>query len=365
MLLIFFLLKISASQANMESISHIDLLQKIQTELIFGNCKIGKFSSNLETIANHPIPKNEPEKSAFFLLKRALKDVRKIEDLAKNDKAKYLALMDVLLLFNYNNLLTALSSSGNVKQGLLLKQYDENIQKIRPFFGEKSFTEFSFRRSLLIIRTEEMILASENRIKSTCEISKTLDYFDDPEWTQNLFFNILKNYLSTAPLSNIPTNKKYLESLNDLNLLLKIRYKDPLIVQCVIKFRRMNYYFKNKNPEEAIRIFKTLPIDFYEDDQGVKEINPLIFVDILNLASQIYWDSGNKELAKTYQEISFSICSSKINNEKDFTKKRTLIVAEKLREYYLMDKNLNLIRGLEGRSEKYGMKPLSKQPGEN
>ena len=127
----------------------------------------------------------------------------------------------------------------------------------------------------------------------------------------------------------------------------------------------MHYHFNNGNLKDAIAIFKTLPTDFYEDKQNIEAINPLLFVDILNLASEVYWENGSKELAKVYQEISYTICSTKTNNEKGFAKKRTLLVAEKLRSYYLKDKNLNLIRSLEARAEKYGLTPIPKQEGEN
>jgi len=344
---------------------YISLIQEIQNELLFGKCGLNKYVSKLQEIACTPAPEGDVEKSAFFLLTKALKDIKKIETIKKNNNDQYLFLINTMLSLNHFDTISALSTSESQKQDVILKQYDEKIEKLCNFLGHESFVEFAFRRALLVLRTEEIIVSEENRVNSPDEIIKALHFFENSEWKNNFNYKLMKSYHLTSPTSKIQVNDSYLKNIEQLDSLLKLRYNESLPRLCYVKYREMHYYHKNHNFEEAIRVFKTLPPDFYEDDQGVREINPLICVDILNLASQVYWENGKKDLAKVYQEISYSICSSKINNDKGFAKKRTLIVAEKLRNYYLKDKNFNLIRGLEARAEKYGMTPLPKQEGEN
>lgn len=113
---------------------------------------------------------------------------------------------------------------------------------------------------------------------------------------------------------------------------------------------------------------------FDEDDRAIEEFkkippswldskNPRLqsyFYRIFTVLSKIYKKKGDIERGELYSELAFSCAFSN-----SFTSRLIVDSAGSLRDYYLSQKKWVLLRNLENRCHKFGLKPLPKQIGED
>ena len=121
---------------------------------------------------------------------------------------------------------------------------------------------------------------------------------------------------------------------------------------------RMSLLLKENKCEDVINEFKSLPPKWLDIDEKSNRSAMFIFSRI---AADAYYEIGNFEASKTWREIAISL-----NYSVDFKSNREIALqdATKLRDIYIKEKSWASMRSLEGRSAKFGMKPLPKQIGE-
>lgn len=121
---------------------------------------------------------------------------------------------------------------------------------------------------------------------------------------------------------------------------------------------RMSLLLKEKKYHDVINEFKALPPKWLDYDE--KKLWSSMFI-FSRIAADAYYEIGNFEASKTWREIAISL-----NYSVDFKSNREIALqdATKLRDIYIKEKSWASMRSLEGRSAKFGMKPLPKQIGE-
>lgn len=341
----------------------IEMLEEIQKSLDEKPNILVTIIPKLEDLIKKGEPASEPGRSAYFCLNHALADFRILDNLKKNDNKQYEIVIQNLNFMRYPDFLNKLCSANQRAQKSLILEFGKNINNLRLFFNKGSFLEFACLKTLISIRAGEIFLDDTNRITTSEEIERVCLPFEEAGWRNNLFFCIFKTLAETSPASLIPCDESYKKKVDYLNGLLKIRYPQIPTHSLIIFGREMHYFKTKKNYKEAIQIFKKIPQDLVSLDQK-NLIDPLVSVEIYDILAESYWNEGNRNFAKIYQEIALSLCVSNLNLGLNVEKKRTLMVAEKLRKYYKEEGDWMLMRNLEERSKKIGMEPLPKQPGE-
>lgn len=124
--------------------------------------------------------------------------------------------------------------------------------------------------------------------------------------------------------------------------------------------------FFQKKYQECVQFFKN-SIMFTYLNKPTDRNGHILYCMIrgYSFVGRSHKELGQKELGKTYQELALTtgvIASIGENGYSDLESIR--LMAEDLRKMYLEDKQWELMRSLEERSAKFGMKPLPKQPGE-
>jgi hypothetical protein len=121
---------------------------------------------------------------------------------------------------------------------------------------------------------------------------------------------------------------------------------------------RLSLLLKEKKYSDVINEFKSLPPKWLDIDEKPNRTPMFIFSRI---AADAYFEIGNIEASKTWREIAISL-----NYSNDFKSNRDISLQDaiKLRDIYIKEKSWALMRSLEERSAKFGMKALPKQVGE-
>ena len=341
----------------------IEMLGVIQKSLDENPNILVTIIPKLENLIKNGQPASDPNKSAYFCLNHALVDFRILDNLKKNDNKRYETIIQNLNFMRYPDFLNKLCSANQGAQKSLIFEFEKNKNNLRLLFNKGSFLEFACLKTLISIRAGEIFLDETNRISTSEEIKQACLPFEEAGWSNNLFFCIFKTLAETSPASLIPCDESYKKKVDYLNGLLKIRYPQIPTHSLIIFCSEMHYFKTKKNYKEAIQIFKKIPQDLVSLDQK-DLIDPLVSVEIYSILAESYWNEGNRNFAKIYQEIALSLCVSNLNLGFNVEKKRTLVVAEKLRKYYKEEGDWMLLRNLENRSIKIGMEPLPKQSGE-
>jgi len=252
---------------------------------------------------------NSTKDEQLDLLKKALKSGEYIRNACAGKKS-------LLPFFWYNNLRMLADGPFNQIDGVTQSKFLKD--QILPFFD-----------SLLMETGTRNAYIDECRIHCRCMI-----YIFD----ENFNFGY----------SEIEKLKKYRSNL-DLE-------DDTLMILPTIL--RMSLLFKERRYKDVINDFKTLPPKWLDYDEKKTWSSMFIFI---RMASDAYFETGNIEASKTWREVAISL-----NYSIDFKSNRDIALQDaiKLRDIYIKEKSWAMMRSLEERSAKFGMKALPKQVGE-
>lgn len=121
---------------------------------------------------------------------------------------------------------------------------------------------------------------------------------------------------------------------------------------------RLSLLLKEKKYNNVVNEFKSLPPKWLDIDEKPNRSSMFIFSRI---AADAYFEIGNIEASKLWREIAISLnYSFEFKSNTDIS----LQDAIKLRDIYIKEKSWAMMRSLEERSAKFGMKALPKQVGE-
>lgn len=122
---------------------------------------------------------------------------------------------------------------------------------------------------------------------------------------------------------------------------------------------KLSLLMKEKRYEEAIQNFKKIPQNWLDSSDDFQIHHRIKFAVI---AADAYIKLNNKEMAILWREVAFSYSFTLSSLAgKNFS----LHQSNLLRNLYIEGKSWGLMRNLEERCAKIGMKPLPKQEGEN
>jgi len=121
---------------------------------------------------------------------------------------------------------------------------------------------------------------------------------------------------------------------------------------------RLSLLMRENKQEEVIQQFEKIPKNWLEPSSAFLVNHKIKFAAV---AADAYTKLGKKEMAILWREIAFSY-SFPLQSlaGKNYALKQAIL----LRNLYLEEKSWTLMRNLEERCAKFGMKPLPKQPGE-
>lgn len=243
---------------------------------------------------------------------------------------------------------------------ILIKSIRSGEQVNKSFAGEKSLLPLFWYNNLLVVLNSPFMQISDSE-KARILREKILPFYS------GLYAKLGKNNnyieeLQTDCLCMIYVNEgNYFLGYKEIEKLRKSRlgrYSEDDKLMAHPAYLRLSLLMKQKKYETVISEFKKLPkswLDFGEADK----LSMLIFSRI---AADAYLELGNDELSKVWRESAITLLFlAEFKSGKDLALDETT----KLRSLYLKEKSWTLMRNLEERSAKFGMTPLSKQPGEN
>lgn len=302
------------------------------------------------------------------------KDLQKHEDffkLAQIDKA------------NYRNL-------KKVQEDMLNK-IDPSIKEVNQIYNILASVEKEKRKKIVLNFKDSCATMTSNKVSMSLMmeffwntflyaiiVSPIFDF--DEEFQKIIFANHLIPFLSRkTPVDDCLGHLKsellseckfrlysfegnYSESLKQIDLISEFRnrkFKPGDIGRSRPLELKIELLMKQKKYHDAIREFKKIPDKWLDQKEGIDSGNRTLLITNAAIA---YYEIGDKELSKVWQELAYSdYCSDTSLAGKEFALKQALL----LRKLYLEEKSWVLMRNLEERCAKIGMKPLPKQDGEN
>jgi len=136
------------------------------------------------------------------------------------------------------------------------------------------------------------------------------------------------------------------------------RFNSNDLEMALLVYLKMKLLIKEGKYDLAIFEFKKIPDSWIDLEQ---EKDRIIKFQLASAGADAYLEMKNYTLSKVWREVAISVLYTV-----DFVSGREVAnqQADLLRSIYLEEKSWTLLRNLEGRMSKFGMKPLSKQPGE-
>ena len=293
--------------------------------------------------------------SAIFILKLVLLDIEKVEKLKiSNPKllneisANYIGMFSVKLYSSTRDNLISELKIIIANSDKLFKEFDETSHAVFLFWSFLSNFIFSNDCTIEPSRKEEFLEMHilpfyQKNIKTNLktEIGLLSEYDECLFYREIYKKGSLKMALDQAMLLKNIYELKY-GSEGDLNLI-------------------ANYYkilarHTFDEDDRAIEEFKKIPQHWLDSD------NPRLksyFFRIYVVLSKIYKKKGDIEREELYLELAFSCAFAN-----SLTSRLVVDSASSLRDCYLSQKKWVLLRNLEDRCLKFGLKPLPKQIGE-
>lgn len=235
-------------------------------------------------------------------------------------------------------------------------------QKIASFFGRDSFIEWAMCMHFIRYRMSAGIIKKYGPIL----------YENIPDYVELVLPNNLKEnsiclewahriYCRPFFIKDIPLGI-YQENLENLEGSLKSHTIESSNKFLEIRTCKMYLIFNQGNFQKCIDEFRDIPENWLLCSKTSTD-------EWIFLAYQLVVDSCVKlekvQIATAYQDAYFSFLFTNYPTLKHIDGYYPcLLEAEKLRDFYQKSREWGLVRNLEDRCAKFGMKPLPKQPGE-
>jgi hypothetical protein len=327
------------------------------------------YFGDLETIrtVNIDLIRDKIKKSAFltsktgvpYYLRCVVSDRENLDQIKKIEKAVLLEISPNLsTISQYANLV---SDSGKEEQlELIIKGIRGGDLIRKTCSGKESLLPLIWYDNLFLLLNGPFVQINDSE-KAKILKNNVLPFYNDlnvavgenGEWLEELKVDCLS--LIYVFEGNFLLGYKEIEKLKKSRLARFSEKDKPMVHPACL---RLKLLMKEKKYETVISEFKSLPEKWLDFEAGDK-LSMLIFSRI---AADAYLELGKVDLSMVWRESAITLLFLvEFKSGKDLA----LEEATKLRSLYLKEKSWTLMRNLEERCAKFGMKPLPKQVGEN
>lgn len=304
---------------------------------------------------------NEAKESELKMINLAKKDKKNIDAILTHQLEalklidnKAQSLRDVYYLID--------SAEGAEKEELIRK-FVKSCQVICKKCPKTSSLVPFYWHTFLLSMLESPVIEATEVFKKDIFKNHILPFMIEMAASQNMESIVFNEYIATIKFKIYLIESDFKNCRNEIENLTnykKLRYnKGDSTAMVLSNYLETIVLYKEKKYRRAIEVFKTIPEIWQDPVNGLTNSNKQ---RLTTMVADAYLQIEDYESSKTWREVSLSMALFLPGKSgKAYALKEALA----LRNIYQKEKSWTLMRNLEERSARFGMKPLPKQFGED